>query len=226
MFMQNFTRAFLFFTFCFFSIFTRAQLTITDATSAQALAQRLVGEGVTISNVSFTGNLQMAGNFSARTNVGIGLDSGIVITNGRARTIGSNWGVNGNSSNLADESLGLSGDQNLATAIGFPLNQLFDAAILEFDFLPLGDSIRFRYLFSSEEYTPMYACPSGGGFNDAFAFFISGPGFTGQQNIALVPNTTLPVSIFNINNVKENGISLCPNNPAFYIDLDPANQET
>ncbi|HRD57273.1 MAG TPA: choice-of-anchor L domain-containing protein [Ferruginibacter sp.] len=216
--MQNFTRAFLVFTFCFFSIFTRAQLTITDATSALALAQRLVGEGVTISNVSFTGNLQMAGNFSARTNVGIGLDSGIVITNGRARTIGSNWGVNGNSNNLADESLGLNGDQNLASAIGFPLNQLYDAAILEFDFLPLGDSIRFRYLFSSEEYTPLYACPSGGGFNDAFAFFISGPGFTGMQNIALVPNTALPVSIFNINNVKENGIPLCPNNPAYYID--------
>jgi len=88
--------------------------------------------------------------------------------------------------------LGLNGDQNLASAIGFPLNQLYDAAILEFDFLPLGDSIRFRYLFSSEEYTPLYACPSGGGFNDAFAFFISGPGFTGMQNPDLPVCKILP----------------------------------
>ncbi len=216
--MQIFTKAFIFLSFLFMAVCSKAQLTITDAANAQALAQRLVGEGVTISNVSFTGNLLMAGNFFARSNVNLGIDSGIVLTNGRAKTIGSNWGVNGNAFSLADEGWGLNGDQNLADAIGFPFSDLNDAAVLEFDFLPLGDSIRFRYLFGSEEYTPLYACPGGSGFNDAFAFFISGPGFTGQQNIALVPNTTIPVSIFNINNVKENGIPLCPNNPVYYLD--------
>ncbi|RYY47187.1 MAG: T9SS type B sorting domain-containing protein [Chitinophagaceae bacterium] len=198
---------------------TQAQLTITDVTSAQALAQRLVGDGVSISNVTFTGNLLMSGNFNARTNVGLALDSGIVITNGRAKTIGSNWGTNANSNNLADEDWpSLPGDQSLADAIGFPLSELEDAAILEFDFVPLGDSIRFRYLFSSEEYTPQYACPGGSGFNDAFAFFISGPGFTSPQNIALVPGTSMPVSIFNINNVTENGVPLCPSNPAYFVE--------
>lgn len=194
---------------------------VTNAPSALALAQRLVGEGVSISNVTFTGNLLMTGNFSARANVGLGIDSGIVITNGRARTVGTDWGLDGSFTNLADEDWpGLSGDQDLADAIGFPVDELDDAAILEFDFVPLGDSIRFRYLFSSEEYTPFYACPNpmGNSFNDAFAFFISGPGFPVQQNIALVPNTTIPVSIFNINNVQENGIPLCPKNPNYYID--------
>jgi len=47
------------------------------------------------------------------------------------------------------------------------------------------------------------------GFNDIFAFLISGPGIVGTQNIALVPGTTTPVSIFNVNNVT---------NPAYYVN--------
>ena len=37
-------------------------------------------------------------------------------------------------------------------------------------------------------------------YNDAFAFFISGPGITGTPNMALVPGTTLPVEINTVNN--------------------------
>ena len=205
---------------CFVPKNVTAQFVITDMTTAQALAQRLVGEGVTISNVSFTGNNLMAGNFSANDNVGIGIDSGIVLTNGRAKTLGSSNGVNGSSVVTAQNGWGLPGDADLATAINFPVNDLEDAAILEFDFVPLGDTIRFKYVFSSEEYTPAFACPSGfSSYNDAFAFFINGPGFPGTTNIALVPNTNIPVSIFNINNVTStSGTPLCPNNTAYYVD--------
>lgn len=208
-----------------FFISASAQLSVQNAASAQALAQKLVGDGVTISNISFTGNLLMAGSFAANPNVGLGIDSGIVITNGRARTYNGGPGVDGDGSDFADNVLAdnpwdLAGDASLANAIGFPVAQLKDAAILEFDFVPLGDSIRFRYVFSSEEYTPQYACPSttGNNFNDAFAFFISGPGFPAAQNIALVPNTTTPVSIFTINNVTSLGIPICPNNPTYFVD--------
>ena len=151
---------------------------ITPHPNVQALAQRLVGDGVTISNVSFTGNSQMASFFlnrAGRTNIGI--DSGIVLTSGRAKTVGAQFGVDGNgtapaSSVDADNGWNLPGDPDLANAIGQPVTELEDACILEFDFVPLGDSVRFNYVFSSEEYTPSFVCD----FNDAFAFFISGPG--------------------------------------------------
>ncbi|MBL7732137.1 MAG: choice-of-anchor L domain-containing protein [Chitinophagaceae bacterium] len=196
---------------------SKAQLVITDAPNALALAQRLVGDGVTISNVSFTGNLQMTGFFNntgGGTNIPI--DSGIILTSGRARSTPAAIGVNGNGISAAfledaDNAWGLPGDANLATAIGLPASDLEDACVLEFDFTPLGDSIKFNYVFSSEEYTPAYVCD----FNDAFAFFISGPGITGLKNIALVPNTTIPVSIFNVNDVPGGG---CPNNIAYYIN--------
>lgn len=208
-----------------FGMQATAQLTITPSSNAQALAQRLVGDGVSISNVTFTGSTEMAAFFNSRPNVGLGLDSGIVITNGRAKTSGGDNGVDLNGLDiadnvLADNSWNLGGDTQLANAIGFPLSELHDAAILEFDFIPLGDSIKFRYVFSSEEYTPAFACPGTfSSYNDAFAFFITGPGFPAPTNIALVPNTNLPVSIFNINNVKDfSGVALCPANTIYYVD--------
>ncbi len=192
-----------------------AQLIITAHPNAQALAQRLVGDGVSISNVSFTGNPLMASFFLNRANrTNIGIDSGIVLTTGQAKSIGNNWGVDGNGTGPASTldasgNWGLPGDNDLSTAVGnFDLE---DACVLEFDFVPLGDSIKFNYVFSSEEYVPDYVCS----FNDVFAFFISGPGITGLKNIALIPNTNTPVSIFNVNDVQG---GTCPNNTQYYID--------
>jgi gliding motility-associated-like protein len=71
----------------------------------------------------------------------------------------------------------------------------FDAAIIEFDFTPQNDTVRFRYIFASEEY-PEFVCSQ---FNDAFAFFISGPGYATPVNIAKIPGSVNPVTINNVN---------------------------
>lgn len=188
------------------------QLNITDAATAQALAQKLVGDGVTITNISFSGNLAMTGFFKNISGTNINIDSGVVLTTGRARTVSPNFGVDGPSSQDASTSWGLPGDADLSAAIGTPT---LEACVLQFDFIPLGDSIRFNYVFSSEEYDPAFVC----NYNDAFAFFISGPGISGLKNIALVPNTSIPVSIFNVNDVRNaSGNPLCPNNPSYYVN--------
>ncbi|HEY6064285.1 MAG TPA: choice-of-anchor L domain-containing protein, partial [Chitinophagaceae bacterium] len=193
-----------------------AQLQITSANNPVQLAQKLVGDGVIISNVSFTGNIQMTGFFKNNGATNIGIDSGIVLTSGRAKTRPPDIGMDGNGvtpaqSVTASNLWGLPGDIDLAAAIGLPVTELKDACVLEFDFVPLGDSIKFNYVFSSEEYTPAYVC----NFNDAFAFFISGPGILGLKNIALIPGTNIPVSIFNVNDVPGGG---CPNHTAYYTD--------
>ncbi|MBS1742248.1 MAG: choice-of-anchor L domain-containing protein [Bacteroidetes bacterium] len=210
----------LLFSTLLFAVVANAQLIITDEPSATALVQKLVGDGVTISNVSFTGNSLMAGKFK---NLGgltnINLDSGIVITNGRAKTTTlDQFGVDGNGIDLAEDVTAsnlwnLPGDAQLANEIGADVSDLNDACVLEFDFIPSGDTIKFRYVFSSEEYYPGYVCT----YNDAFGFFLSGPGITGSPNIALIPGTNTPVSIFNVNNVTELPAN-CPNNTAYYID--------
>jgi gliding motility-associated-like protein len=196
--------------------FANAQLQIVSQSNAQALAQRLVGTGVVISNVNLIAGTGATGFFNNFGGTNIGIDSGIVLTNGMAKSIGANWGLDGNGTvpaqnALADTDLGMPGDGDLAASIGVPRDDTHDATILEFDFVPLGDSIKFNYVFSSEEYTPAWVCS----FNDAFAFFISGPGILGLKNIALVPNTNLPVSIFNVNEVPGGG---CPNNTIYYVN--------
>ena len=194
-----------------------AQLTITPQSNALALVQKLVGAGVVVSNITLTGGNQATGFFNNISGTSIGIDSGVVLTNGRAKTGGgNNWGLDGNGvlqaqTVLADLDYGLPGDNDLANSVGVPLSDTYDATALEFDFVPLGDSIKFNYIFSSEEYTPLYVC----NFNDAFAFFISGPGIVGLKNIALIPGTNTPVSIFNVNNVNGGG---CPNNINYFID--------
>ncbi len=194
----------------------KAQLVVTNAPNGLALAQKLVGDGVSISNVTFTGNPLMAGFFNNLGNTNIGIDSGIVLTNGVAKTsvARGDIGVDGNGVTTAffsdaHNEWNLPGDLALANLIGSPPDEVNDACILEFDFKPLGDTIRFKYVFSSEEYDPAFVCD----FNDAFAFFISGPGFVGAQNIALVPGTNTPVSIRNVNDVPAG----CEANQIYFI---------
>ena len=76
--------------------------------------------------------------------------------------------------------------------------QTYNAGILEFDFIPYSDTVRFKYVFGSDEY-PEFAPPNSSGFNDVFGFFISGPGISGIQNIAQLPNGGGVVSINNVN---------------------------
>jgi gliding motility-associated-like protein len=172
-----------------------SQLTVTPSNTGTALAQKLVGSGVTISNVTFTAFRGSCGFFKS-VNSPISLDSGIVLTTGLAKTDPLLFvdGLDGAASNLADNSNGAAGDASLNAILGtsFETN---DASVLEFDFTPLGDTISFNYIFSSEEY-PEYVCTP---FNDIFAFLISGPGITGTKNLAIIPNTNLPVTINNIN---------------------------
>lgn len=79
----------------------------------------------------------------------------------------------------------------------------YDACVVELDVFVATDQLEFEYVFGSEEYPEYVFSP--GGFNDIFAFLVSGPGIVGQpglggqKNIAVVPNTTIPVEINTVN---------------------------
>ncbi len=70
---------------------------------------------------------------------------------------------------------------------GLPIS---DANIFEFDVVPYGNFISLDYVFASEEW-PQNTCDSGA---DVMAIMISGPGISGQKNIALLPNSNTPVT--------------------------------
>ena len=165
-------------------------------TPQQLVQNVLLGSGVTVSNVTFNGfpGNTVEVNAASFTSVGtpLGLPSGILLSTGYATDASfpefEQWDVelfNGPDPDL---------EQLAGTAI-------IDMAVLEFDFVPTGDQINFRYVFASEEY-PDYVCSE---YNDAFGFFLSGPGIAGpfsggSANVALIPSTTIPVTINSVNN--------------------------
>lgn len=182
-----------------------AQLVVDDTPTPTDLVQNvLLGNGVIATNITFTGSLNAIGSFDG-TAANLGIDSGLVMTTGEI--VGVNGPVGPNNSGSAGTDNGEPGDPDLTAIAGV---QTFNAAILEFDFIPTGDTLRFNYVFGSEEYLEFV----NGGVNDAFGFFLSGPGINGPyannaENIALIPGTTTPVTIDNVNDVS---------NPAFYFD--------
>lgn len=170
-----------------------AQIALNTTMTPQQLVQNvLVGGGVSISNITYTGHATAIGEFANGGTTNIGLGRGVILASGNITNC-----VGPNNSSGAGTSLGTPGDPTL-TAVA---NQTtYDAAVLEFDFVPLSDTIRFRYVFGSEEY-PEYV----NSFNDVFGFFISGPnplgGTYSNHNIALIPGTATPVSINNVNHL-------------------------
>ncbi|HEU4469702.1 MAG TPA: choice-of-anchor L domain-containing protein, partial [Flavisolibacter sp.] len=192
--MLLFKRLFIFIALFFCTAKGFAQLEIIRSSDAQALAQKLVGSGVSISNVTLSGSNLSTAFFRNLGGTQLGIDSGIVLSTGRVQTAGGFPGIDGPQASTASSSINTLGDIQLSQLVNNQRTN--DAVILEFDFVPLGDTVRFNYVFSSEEY-PEYNCSN---YNDVFAFFISGPGITGANNIALVPGTDIPVAINSINN--------------------------
>lgn len=174
------------------------QLVTNTSLSPQGLVQNvLLGPGVTVSNVMYNGSPGAIGQFTAN-NTTLGITQGIVMTTGTVQATSSGPQGPNNQSNAGMDN----------NAPGSPLlsnqvlagTQTYNAATLEFDFIPYADTVRFKYVFGSDEY-PEFAPPNNSGYNDVFGFFISGPGIVGIQNIARLPNGGGIVSINNVNGI-------------------------
>jgi hypothetical protein len=186
---------------------------LNNGVTANDLANALVGSGVSVSNVTYTGSNRAAGKFSGGL-TSIGFDNGIILDSGKVQTYASDpacsRGVEGPNSchePNSDNSTAFNnpGDTQLTTLAG---HSTFDASILQFDFVPQQSNIQFRYVFSSDEYSNY----SNTNFNDVFGFFVNG------VNCALVPATTQPVSINTINNGNDAGGDVTPHNPQYFRD--------
>lgn len=169
-----------------------------------------LGDGVTVTDVKFAGDNSAVGFFEDGDAV-LSMNRGLVMTTGRASLINQK-----ESEQASIQNQGLTGDAQLELLTPKPV---LDVAYFEIKFIPAADTLRFRYVFSSEEY-PDYNCSQ---YNDVFGFFISGPKPGGgdyvNQNIALVPEpndptgttfTNVPVTINNVHGPELQG---CP--PSF-----------
>ena len=161
---------------------------------------------VSVSGGNFASGEKSYGFFDA-TGTGFPFENGIILSTGK---INNSPGPN---SYLSDDggSMGWNGDPDLNQALG--LSNSFNATILEFDFIPLGNHISFDYIFSSEQYL---SSPTSGqcNFTDGFAFLLKEASATTYDNLAVIPGTNIPVKV---NTVRGPG-TICPPANATYFD--------
>ncbi len=174
--------------------FAKGQLSVEYGGSPEALSQLISGDGVQILNPQITCADGAFGTYTSFSINNFPSAEGLILSTGDigdapgpnlSQATTTEWTTPGNS--LIDF---ISGTTS------------YDACVFEFDVVPVGDTLRFNFTFASEEYREYVGTP----FNDAFGFFISGPGITGtpglngSENIALIPGTNVPVGINTVNN--------------------------
>lgn len=187
------------------------------------IANSLAGPGVTVFNATYSGDSRQIALFSDGLDK-IGFPTGALLTTGDAKFAET---FNTSNSGDADQINSTNSDPDLAQIMAGATPR--DAIVVEFDFITNGSLVEFEYVFASDEYAEEVCSP----FNDAFGFFISGPGISGTftnmaKNVALIPGTNTPVSINTVNGGQIGGFGSpggCGgpgdpglNNTAYYID--------
>ena len=172
------------------------QTTIDTTRSAEYLVKQiLVGNGVLVGNVTYTGAPHAVGIYMDGSKP-IGIDTGIILTSGHAllakgpnKSPRTGWASN------------FPGDDDLDL---IARGKTHDAAVLEFDFVTASENLTFRYVFASEEYLEYV----GSKFNDVFGFFLIGPDGS-KVNLATLPDNHTPITVNTVNNSR---------NSKYYID--------
>ena len=204
------------FFFCSFHVFYSQSIAVNTAqTPTQLVNNVLLGFGVTAFNITINGSPLSANtpvsNVTSFTNANpaFPFSAGMLLTTGNGvGAQGPNNATSFTNNTPATPNVGTDPELN-ALANGTVTN----GVVLEFDFIPSGDTMSFRYIFGSDEY-PEFS-PST--FNDAFGLFLWGPGITGPYalagypaggaNIAVIPGGT-PVTINNVGDAS---------NTAYYV---------
>ena len=204
-----------------------------------SLVGKLVGNGVIVENIrsNLNENTRALATFQSDPLLFNGIRSGLMMVTGVADTMaGQNNGIISaqmGGFNYSDTIDGCSSGRQMLNAVlasnSSTTGRTTDCATIQFDIIPATDSIKFNYVFASEEYNT-FVCSN---FNDIFGFFIRGPGIVGDQslaanfpntkNIALIPGTNLPVSINTVNNGTPGSgtpanCTFTPQGTAAYID--------
>ena len=122
-------------------------------------------------------------------------ENGLIMTSGDvANAAGPESGV------LVDGTYAWPGDGDLEAFIpGLNAGDTNNASIIEFEFVPVSNSMSFDFIFAAEEYGT-FQCT----FTDAFAFLLTDSSGN-TTNLAIVPGTDDPVSVLTVRDDQYNG---------------------
>lgn len=177
-----------------------AQINVNSDVTAVQLSKIFAGDGIRTRNSIIKGNAKAIGYFESES--GLPTFDGVIISTGHASALP---GPNNNPDVSTYNSR--PGDKDLAYIANI---RTFDAASLEFEFMPARDSISFRFLYASESYSERL----GSTYDDPIMITIKGPGINGDQNFALIPGTKTPIHSGTVS-LNKNKRLYKDNNPYF-----------
>lgn len=146
------------------------------------------GQGVIIGNIKFKGYPLSTLSYTSSGNI-LQVQKGLILSTGNSFNV-AGYNNSHNQSSTFGDILSPQTDPDLSAIVS---GKLFDICSIEFDFVPMDNSIQFNYQFGSDEYPEYVDSP----YNDVFAFIVSDESST--MNIALIPGTGVPVSINTVN---------------------------
>ena len=171
---------------------SHAQVAIesSDSLPEQLESLLLENSAMDITGFSFSGDTAALGIFN-RVSGPFPLDYGLVISSGTAEDATTGSFTNNE---------GADGDVDLESLSSSDFN-FFDCSALEISFVATQDELNLSFVFASDEYAA-FTCSN---FADPFGIFIK-KDQEGEiyDNIAFVPETTIPVTINSINAGPEN----------------------
>jgi Hint domain len=186
---------------------TGAELTYTQSTALQ-MANAIFGDGVTVTGASYTGPASSAAVYS-NGQLAPGVvpsNTGVILSTGRAADFTQSSGDPNRAAGTTTDTSGVNNNVQFNTVAGA---STFDAVWLDVDFIPTGDEMTMRFVFSSEEY-PEYINSQ---FNDVVGVWVNG--------------TLVPIevgngrtSVNNINGNTEQNLFRSNTNDAFNTEMD------
>jgi Hint domain/Bacterial Ig domain len=177
---------------------TGAELTYNTNATALQMADAIFGNGVTVVGASYTGDNRSSATYANGNALAPGVvpgDTGVILSTGQATSFTQSNGDPNRSTQTSTDTSGVNGNAQLNALAGATT---YDAAILDVDFIPTGNMLTMKFVFSSEEF-PEYSSSQ---FNDVFGVWINGSlvpfeagnGVVGVNNLASAASSNLLVS--------------------------------
>ena len=179
---------FLLFAVLFSAAISFAQIRLSSIKVDEWVKKNFSGQGVVIGNIKFKGYPLSTLSYTSSGNI-LQVQKGLILSTGNSFNV-AGYNNSHNQSSTFGDILSPQADPNLSAIVS---GKLFDICSVEFDFVPMDNSIQFNYQFGSDEYPEYVDSP----YNDVFAFIVSDESST--KNIALIPGSGVPVSINTVN---------------------------
>lgn len=204
-------------------------LLFTTVTFSQGIAVDTTSLSIPqlVKNVLMQNSCSNEANFVFSSHLGIGqftntnpnfpFSNGLIMRNGIAKNTEGPYTATNESSQVStagDPDLQAISNSNGQTAA------ITDVSFIQFDFTPLSNNFSFDFVFASNEYG-QYQCS----FSDVFAFLLTDLTTGTTSNLAVIPSTTIPVSVKNIRDAANNPACLSTN-PNYFSSYNVTNPGT